>query len=223
MRILAIDAALARCSAALVVDGVVAARREAAAGRGQAAALPPMVQAVLAEAGSVAGVLDGVAVTVGPGSFTGLRAAIALAQGIALSAGVTVVGVTVAEALAERVRGSLRGRALWVAIDSRRGRVFLQCGAGPTPVELDALPPAYGAVAIAGDAAIAVAARMAARGDDVMLTDARMPDAVDVAAVGARRLRGEIAPCPAQPLYVDPPEAKLPAGGLRPPPDPLLG
>ena len=139
-----------------------------------------------------------------------------------MSAGVPVVGVTVAEALAERVRDRLRGRALWVAIDSRRGRVFLQIGASPTPVELDALPAANGGVAIAGDAAIAVAARLAARGDDVMLTDAREPDAVDVAAVGARRLRGEIVPCPAQPLYVDPPEAKLPAGGLRPPPDPSL-
>jgi hypothetical protein len=75
-------------------------------------------------------------------------------------------------------------------------------------------------VAVAGDAAIAVACRMAARGDDVMLTDARLPDAAFVAQVGARRLAGALPPLAAQPLYVDPPEAKLPAGGLRPAPVP---
>jgi tRNA threonylcarbamoyladenosine biosynthesis protein TsaB len=227
MRILALDAALARCSAAVVVDGDVAALRQAVGGRGQAATLPVMVRAVLSQAGLKAGALDGVAVTVGPGSFTGLRAAIALAQGVALASGRPVVGVTVAEALADRLRMSLRGRALWVAIDSRRGRIFLQRGIEPAsailPIALDALPQTDGPVAVAGDAAVEVSARLAARGDNVMLTDARLPEALHVAAVGARRLRGEIASCPAQPIYVDPPEAKLPAGGLRPAPDSLLG
>jgi hypothetical protein len=52
----------------------------------------------------------------------------------------------------------------------------------------------------------------------VMLTDARLPQARHIAAIAARRLTGGMPPLPAQPLYVDPPEAKLPAGGLRPPP-----
>jgi tRNA threonylcarbamoyladenosine biosynthesis protein TsaB len=224
MRILALDAALARCSAAVVVDGDVAGLRQAAGGRGQAATLPVMVRAVLAQTGLEAKALDGVAVTVGPGSFTGLRAAIALAQGIALAAGRPVVGVTVGEALADRLKMSLRGRELWVAIDSRRGRIFLQRGmeSAILPMALDALPATDGPVAVAGDAAVEVSARLAARGDNVMLTDARLPEARHVAAVGARRLLGEIAPRPAQPIYVDPPEAKLPAGGLRPAPDALL-
>ena len=51
-----------------------------------------------------------------------------------------------------------------------------------------------------------------------MLTDARLPIARHIAVVAERRLRGELRPLPAQPLYVDPPEARLPAGGLRPPP-----
>jgi tRNA threonylcarbamoyl adenosine modification protein YeaZ len=173
-----------------------------------------MVADVLAQAGVPAVSLGGVAVTVGPGSFTGLRAALSLAQGLALAAGIPVVGVSVAEALAEAA-GSLDGRALWVAIDSRRGRVFLDRDGVLAPYDLAALPEAVGRVAVAGDAAIEVAARLLARGGDVKLTDIRLPDAACVAAVGARRLAGHLPALEPQPLYVDEPEARLPAGGLR--------
>jgi len=217
MRILALDAALARCSAAVAVDGVVVAHEAAAGARGQAALLAPMAAHVLARAGVAAEALDGIAVTVGPGSFAGLRAAIALAQGIALAAGKPLVGVRVAEALAAGL-ALPPGRALWTAIDSRRGRVFIDRDGEIVGFGLDALPRPAGPVAIAGDAAMEVATRMAARGDDVMLTDARLPDAGFVAVAGALRLAGALAPLAAQPLYIDPPEAKLPAGGLRPAP-----
>jgi len=218
MRILALDAALARCSAAVVVDGAVVAERRQTAARGQATLLPPMARAVLAEAGLAADALDAVAVTVGPGSFTGLRAALALALGIGLAAARPVVAVTVAEAFAEALP-QLGRRVLWTAIDSRRGRVFLDIGGNVRTVDLDHLPAAEGKLAVAGDAAIAVATRLAARGDDVMLTDARLPAARHVAMAAVRRLAGELAPLAPQPLYVDPPEARLPAGGLRPGPD----
>jgi tRNA threonylcarbamoyl adenosine modification protein YeaZ len=218
MLILALDAALGRCSAAMLADGRVAAERQQAGGRGQAAMLAPMADEVLRAAGRAATALDGVAVTVGPGSFTGLRAAIALAQGIALAAGCPVVGVTVGEALAAAL-SPLPGWALWAAIDSRRGRIFLDRNGTIQSLALTELPAPAEPVAVAGDAAIEVAARLAARGAKVMLTDAREPRARDVALVGARRLRGELPPLPAQPLYVDPPEARLPQGGLRPPPE----
>jgi len=52
----------------------------------------------------------------------------------------------------------------------------------------------------------------------VMLTDVRIPAGRHIAAVACQRLAGALPPLPAQPLYVDPPEARLPAGGLRPPP-----
>ena len=71
---------------------------------------------------------------------------------------------------------------------------------------------------MAGDAATSVAARLAARDADVMLTDARLPLVRHVAVVAEQRLTGHAAAAAAQPLYVDPPEARLPAGGLRPPP-----
>lgn len=213
-RVLALDAALAGCSVGIVVEDALRAERRSDAARGQAELLPVMVGAVLAEAGIAAAALDLVAVTVGPGSFTGLRAALALAAGIGLAAAVPVVGVTVGEALAEALP-HLGGRALWVAIDSRRDRVFLERDGGVIAVALDRLPPAGGRVAVAGDAAITVAARLAARGDDVMLTDARRPLPRHIALVGRGRASGALPPRPAQPLYVDPPEARLPAEGLR--------
>jgi tRNA threonylcarbamoyl adenosine modification protein YeaZ len=217
MKLLALDAALARCSAAVVANGTVLAHDAAAAARGQPALLAPMAHAVLSRTGLAATALDAVAVTVGPGSFAGLRAAIALAQGIALAAGKPVLGVRVAEALTASLTLPA-GRACWVAIDSRRGRIFLDRDGTIAPFALTDLPRPPGPVAIAGDAAMEVATRMAARGDNVMLTGARLPDAIHVAAVAARRLAGDLPPLEAQPLYIDPPEAKLPAGGLRPPP-----
>jgi tRNA threonylcarbamoyl adenosine modification protein YeaZ len=172
-----------------------------------------MVERVLSGRG-----FDAVAVTVGPGSFTGLRAAMSLAHGLA-AAGVPLVGVTVAEALAEQVV-DLGGRSLWVAIDTRRGRVFLDRDGGLRAVELPDLPLPVGPVAVAGDAAIIVCATLAARGVDVRLTDARLPHARYVALAAQRRLDSGLALREVQPVYVDPPEAKLPAGGLRPAPAP---
>jgi tRNA threonylcarbamoyl adenosine modification protein YeaZ len=159
--------------------------------------------------------LDAVAVTIGPGSFTGLRSAIALAQGLAAGT-CEIVGVTVAEALRHDITET--DRAIWVAIDSRRGRIFLDTGAELRPILLTELPTPNGPVALAGDAALGTAATLAAKGHDVRLTDARLPHAISVAAVALRRLRGELPPLAAMPLYVDAPEAKLPAGGLRPHP-----
>ena len=144
MLVLALDSALARCSAGIVADGVLRAGRQQEAGRGQAALLPVMVAAVLDEAGVSATDLDLIAVTVGPGSFTGIRAGLALAHGIALGAGVPVVGVTVGEALADALP-HLGGRQLWSAIDSRRGRVFLErdgVGRGLRAGQPAAAPPA---------------------------------------------------------------------------------
>lgn len=219
MRILGLDSALARCAVAVVRGEQLLAMRVEAAVRGHAVLLPALVDAVLAESGLDAASLDLVAVTVGPGSFTGIRAGLALAHGIALGAGVPIVGVTVGEALADSLP-HLGSRQLWTAIDSRRQRVFLERNGDIEAVELDALPAPAGPVAIAGDAAIAVAARLAARECDVMLTDARLPLPRHVAMVGARRFAGTLPPRAAQPIYVDPPEARLPAGGLRPPPVP---
>lgn len=214
MRVLALDAALGRCSVAVVADSTLLSVRYDSGDRSVAARLPLLADAALDEAGRD---IDLVAVTIGPGSFTGVRAALSVAHGFALGAGCPIVGVSVGEALADSLP-HLDGRALWVAIDSRRGHVLLERGKNVDSVSLTALPPANGRVAVAGDAAIDVAARLAARGDDVMLTDMRLPVPQHIASIGRRRWAGELPPRAAQPLYVDPPAIKLPAVPPRPPP-----
>ena len=95
-----------------------------------------------------------------------------------------------------------------VAIDSKRGRVFLDRAGVVATVALDALPDPDAPVAVAGDAAIAVASRLAAKGFNVKLLAARLPEAAGIAA--AERLD-------ALPLYVDPPAARPgPAGRPAP-------
>ncbi len=179
--------------------------------QGLAARLPVLVDDLVTAHGWG---LDLVAVVVGPGSFTGLRAGISVATGIGLGLGIAVHGVTVAEALAEGLP-ALDGRTLWVATHARRGRVFLDTGDGAHGYNTNALPSAACRVAVAGNAANFVAGSLAARGLDVMLTSARAPIAVHVAAIAVQRQAGERAPLAPLPLYVDAPEARLPAGGLR--------
>lgn len=202
--VLALDAALSGCSAGVVgLEGVLAERRAAGA-RGQVAALPAMAQAVLSQAGVAPAQLAMVGVTIGPGSFTGIRAAVSFAHGVAISANLPLVGITVGEALAVPDHG----REQWVAVDTRRGRVFLDCGNGVMTVSLDMLPDPSGPVSLAGDAAIAVASRLAARGADVLLLPGRMPTPAGVAMAARRRMSMGLKPRLVQPLYVDPPDAR---------------
>jgi tRNA threonylcarbamoyladenosine biosynthesis protein TsaB len=210
MHVLTIDAALGSCSVALVADDTLIAARHADGGRGHAE-LAPMVRSVMADAR-----LNLIAVTTGPGSFTGLRAALALAQGLGLGAGVPIVGVSVVEALADETKMQIGHRALWVAIDSRRGRVFLHHDGRLETAALEALPSPLGAVAIAGDAADEVAARLTASGYDAIVTGARVPLPRHIAEVGRQRAAGLLAPIALLPIYVDPPEVRQTP--LRPPP-----
>jgi tRNA threonylcarbamoyladenosine biosynthesis protein TsaB len=217
MRILALDSAVSRCSATIVAGNEVVAGYQRDLDRGHASVLPVMAQDCLRDAGIEAGDLDLIAVTIGPGSFTGIRGGIALAQGIGVAADRPVVGVTTGEALADSLP-QLGGRALWCVTTSRRGRIFLEIGDEVFSLALGELPDPPGPVAVAGGAADEVASRLAARGINVMLTDARLPAGRHIAQVAERRFRGTIRKLPAEPLYVDPPEARLPGG--RPPPSP---
>jgi tRNA threonylcarbamoyl adenosine modification protein YeaZ len=215
MRILALDSAVARCSATVVTDGVIVAGYQRDLERGHASVLPVMAQDCLRDAELDAADLDLIAVTVGPGSFAGIRGGVALAQGIGVAADLPVIGVTVGEALADSLP-QLGGRTLWCATVSRRGRIFLEVGDQVLSLAVTEIPNPNGPVAVAGGAAPDVASRLAARGVNVMLTDARLPTGRHIAEVAARRFLGAIRPLAAEPLYVDPPEARPPGG--KPPP-----
>lgn len=207
MRILSLDSAGPGCSATLVTDGQVTAELRRKADRGQAALLATMARDCLASGGIEATQLDLIAITVGPGSFTGIRGGIALAQGIALAAGIPVIGVTVGEALADSLP-QIGGRQLWVATASRKDRVFLEIDGERLSVATTELPRVRQKLALAGSAAPDIASRLAAKGVDVMLTDARLPLGRHIAVIAECRFRGDIPPLAAEPLYIDPPEAR---------------
>ncbi len=198
-RILTLDAALATCSAGLVEqDRLIAALTER-----DSAALPLLAQRLVAAHPPP----DLVAVTVGPGSFTGLRAAIALAHGIAIGLGIELVGVTIGAAL-----GETPGRTLWTAIDTKRGSIFLERDGQAISLSLDHLPDPTDPIAVAGDAAIQVASRLAAKGFNVRLLDDRAATPIGIARAAAAGMTR-----PPLPLYIDPPHAK-PGPPGRPPP-----
>lgn len=131
MRLLAIDTASAQCSAALDLDGEILLRAVATP-RDHAQLLLPMIESLLAEAGLGFAALDGIAFGRGPGSFTGLRVAASVAQGLALGAGLPVVPVSDLRALAllgaeeAGARGALPAGPFHVAacLDARMGEVY---------------------------------------------------------------------------------------------------
>ena len=138
MRLLALDSSAASCSVALwddreqeTGDPIVAHCRKSME-RGQSEALIPMVETVMEEAGWSFGDLDRLGVTVGPGSFTGVRIGLAAARGLALAGGLPLVGVTSLEAIALEARaGTGNGditppHTLLVALSAGRSDLYVQ-------------------------------------------------------------------------------------------------
>ena len=133
MNVLAFDTCLGAVSAAVRWRGAggewrLCERFEARAG-GHAERLMPMVAEVMEEAGLAFADLHRIAVTVGPGTFTGVRGGVAAARGLALASGLPVVTATSLAVMAHRARELLEGRRVdWlaVAVDARRGMVYLQ-------------------------------------------------------------------------------------------------
>lgn len=128
MIVLAIDTAGTGCFAAVYdsSDDRVLASAGADIGRGHAEQLMAFVDQALAESGRILSGIDRIAVTVGPGSFTGIRVGVATARGFALALGVPAVGVSVLAALAASARQVHPGRAVLAAMDAKRDELYCQ-------------------------------------------------------------------------------------------------
>lgn len=126
MRLLGFDTATRACAAALWAGGGIAAHRRIEAAERHAEALVPLLREVAAEGGAALDAVDAFAVTVGPGSFTGIRIGLATARGLALAAGRPLIGLTTLEVLAAGVPERMREGPILAALDARRSRLYAQ-------------------------------------------------------------------------------------------------
>ena len=140
---LAIETATEACSVALLVEGEVEERYEVAP-RQHAVLLLPFVESVLATAGLGLGELDAIAFGCGPGSFTGLRIAAGMTQGLAFGADLPVVPVSTLAALAQGTVGQHGAKAVLAVLDARMKEVYW----GAFRCNHDGLVDALGAEAV---------------------------------------------------------------------------
>jgi len=217
MLILAIDTALDACSAA-VLDTETAdllAQEQSFMKRGHAEALMPMIARVMQSANLAFTALDRIAVTAGPGSFTGLRVGISAARGLALAAKRPAVGLTTLSAYAAAIVGQSRTAPVISAIDARHDHVYFQIVAGdgsqlvrPKVASIDEAIAAsqFGAPHLVGNAAGILADRWPKDGPQPVAVDAQAaPDIGWVAWLGAA---ADPDTNPARPFYLKAPDAK---------------
>jgi tRNA threonylcarbamoyladenosine biosynthesis protein TsaB len=216
--ILAFDTAGSACSVAVARGETVLAHERREMRHGHAEALLPTIDRSTAAAGLMPGEIDIVAVSTGPGGFTGIRAGLAAAQGLALATGARLVGITSFAAVAALVPA---GRsAVLVTLDSRREDLYIQffdADGDPCSEPAAVLPDDLrGVVAltigdaplrVAGDAAEHTAAALGGR-HDVALIEQSTPDALGVLA--AARARPDTSGLRARALYLRPPDVSFP-------------
>jgi tRNA threonylcarbamoyl adenosine modification protein YeaZ len=217
MRVLAIDTALAACSAAVLDTeyGGIVASESLPMQRGHAEALLPLLQRVMQQAGFGFTDIDRIAVTTGPGSFTGLRVGIAAARGLALAAKKPAVGLSTLSAYAAPHIASDERFPVVAAIDARHNHVYLQVfAAGGSLIVAPRLAPLREAVKaaaetssfIAGSAAQLVAAGLTADDPVPVAVDASTaPDIAWVARMGAVVPEEQ---APLKPQYLRAPDAQ---------------
>ncbi len=213
--LLAIDTALGACSVALLKGDAVRAHIFESMERGHAERLAPMVDEAMKAAKAEFAHLARLAVTTGPGTFTGQRVGLAFMRGLRLALQIPLTGVTTLEAMAQAAMAET-GNARCAAIhDARRGEAYLLLKDGGAIVQPPIVLPfveaiarikSFGACAIAGTGA---AQAHESLGDGYALSRIRQPDALWVARLALAM------PAPTDvpgPLYLRAPDAKLPGG-----------
>lgn len=212
MKILALDTSTEYCSVALLDDDRVSSAGDQA-GQRHSELLLPMVDRLLRDAGLRLDQLDGIAFGAGPGSFTGLRIACSVAQGLAFGAGKTVVPISTLLALAE---GSGAARAV-TALDARMNEVYLAAyvrdGDGWRTVIRPCLQVPTVVPELSGDGWTAAGSGFAVRegalveacaGKLARIEALRYPHAADMARLAAPLFAAGlgVAPEAAEPLYL---------------------
>ena len=217
MRVLALDAATEACSVALLLNGEVIVR-SIESGKSSAQQILTMVEELMAAGQVSLSTLDGIAASIGPGAFTGVRISVAVAQGLAFGAGIPVAPVNTLEALALQVLGDADARQGAIAcLDARMGEVYWGCfiaDAARGVIESSApkVGPPAGVTLSAGRGYRGVGRGFSAypalaRLPGVELTphdSMALPNAREFARLGALRLAGGggLDPADLEPLYL---------------------
>ena len=224
MLILAIDTALDACAAGVLDTGAgkLIASETQPMKRGHAEALMPLIGRVMNQAAIAFTALDRIAVTTGPGSFTGLRVGLSAARGIALAADKPVVGVTTLTAYAAPVVSTNSTPPVIAAIDARHDQLYFQVVSGDggallsprvAPIAEALAASRFGAPHLVGNAAAILADRWPAHAVPPFKVDSQI--APDIAWVGW--LGAAVSPntAPARPFYLRQPDAKPPKDPLQ--------
>ena len=218
--ILAFDTTTSACAAAVCDGDAVVAARAVALERGHAEILVPMIEEVLAAADLGYDALTGIAVTRGPGAFTGIRIGLAAARGLALATGLPVTGVTTLAALAATASTDTDRRQIAVVMDTKRRDFFVQildrdgqALSEPAVVAPDSLADHLAGVpGLDGDALTFVGDGLgAAARNDLPAAAEWLADVTSPAPLAIARLARAQRPGAPAPLYLRAPEARLPA------------
>ena len=219
MLILAIDTALDHCAAAILDTDTAAMRAQESLPmkRGHAEALMPLIARVMKAADVPFTALDRIAVTIGPGSFTGLRVGLSAARGLALAANKPAVGVTTLSAYAAPVVSEDGPHPVISAIDARHDHVYFQVVGGNgeelvapqvAPINEVLAAAHFGAPHLVGNAASLIAERWPQDADTPVAVDTRpAPDIAWIAWLGAA---ADPELSPARPFYLKAPDVKVP-------------
>lgn len=211
MKILAVDTALGACSVAVLDGEKILAHRFVPMDRGHAEALAPMVENAMREAAIGFARLDRLAVTTGPGTFTGQRVGLAFMRGLRIALKKPLAGVTTLATMAAQAMEETKLPRAAAIHDAKRDEFYLESTPGNVPAILhrdqaiEALTAfARQPFALAGTGAPAMAERMG----NAVLSSVRQPDALYVAKLALAMPATDVAP---RPLYLRAPDAKLPA------------
>ena len=193
MRLLAIDTAANLCAACVFdSDAGELGRTVLDLGKGHAEHLIGVIDDALKAAGTNYGDLDAIAVSIGPGSFTGVRVGVATARGLALALKAPAVGVSTLEALAYETRDAKPGHPVTARIEAGRGQVYLASFAADGSPTME---PAALSLASAEDF-------IRKAGGDTLLASGVTADIAIYAKLAAQKLAAEPAPAKPKPLYL---------------------